>query len=237
MSTPDERICMEFETVQLNTTCLDELHSFYAETLDLPVQADESDEISITIGDTTLVFHETERDTNPYYHFAVNVPAHQFDDTTAWLTERVDLIADDDGNTEFFFEFMNAHAIYFTDPAGNIGELIARHDHPTTANEAFDSGSFLEVSEVGLPVPAVPTTLDEFAAELSLSKWNDLDGITFNCVGDTRVMFIVVPADRGWFPTGDPAEVHPITVTINTTSGLDGQYQLSDLPYHIKITN
>jgi catechol-2,3-dioxygenase len=225
---------MQFETVQLETARLIALHSFYAETLELPVSDGDEGTISIEMGATTLVFRETddETDREPFYHFAVSVPEHRFDDARAWLADRMDLIADD-GDTEFFFEFMNAHAIYFTDPAGNIGELIARHDHPTAADGAFDSGSFLEVSEVGLPVHNVPTMLDEFDSELSLSKWNDSDETTFNCVGDTRVMFIVVPAGRGWFPTGDPAEVHPITVTVTTTSELDVQYQLSELPYQI----
>lgn len=226
---------MEFETVQLDTTCLNELQSFYAETLNLPVQADKTGEISINIGDTTLVFHETERETDPYYHFAVNIPEHRFDDATAWMMERVDLVADDDGHTEFSFGFMNAHAIYFTDPAGNIGELIARHDHPSASDEPFDSGSFIEISEVGLPVPDIPTALADFKSEFALTAWHDEDA--FNCVGDDRGMFIVVPVDRSWFPTGDDSEIYPVSVTATSNGSQTGQHQLAGLPYHITITN
>lgn len=82
------------------------------------------------------------------YHFAINVPQNQFEDAVTWLSDRVELLSDTEtGDSEIFFEDWNAHAVYCLDPAGNLLELIARHDLSNDSDRPFGSENFLEVSE------------------------------------------------------------------------------------------
>ena len=71
--------------------------------------------------------------TDPFHHFALLVPGDRFDAARAWLGERVEPLARDDGETVFPFDFWDARAAYFHDPAGNIVELIA---HAGVAEQA-----------------------------------------------------------------------------------------------------
>lgn len=81
--------------------------------------------------------------------YALGVPGHRFAEAAHWLENRVPLLADQNGRVEFFFEQWNAHAIYFRDADGNIGELIARHNLETNSEEPFGARSLLGVSEIG----------------------------------------------------------------------------------------
>src|SRR5262245_59858987 len=91
------------------------LLEFYGESLELPVEDD-----AIRIGETKLRFAPAEGE--PFYHFALLVPGDRFDAALERARERVELLGD-----VFDFDFWDARAFYFHDPAGNIVELIAHH--------------------------------------------------------------------------------------------------------------
>ena len=224
---------MRIHRLVLETAVPDELADFYGGRLGLPVSRDERG-FSVTIGRTEVEFSETNAG-EPFYHFAINIPKNRFDAARDWLADRVGLLPDvDSGETEFYFEFMNAHATYFEDPAGNIGELIARHDLDDATDgpdEAFDSDCLLEVSEIGLPVREVPSAVETIESHTDATGWES-DSETFRVVGDDHGMFVLVREGRDWFVSGRPAGVFPTEIVIE---GSGPGYEWPDLPYRIDI--
>jgi catechol-2,3-dioxygenase len=144
---------------------------------------------------------------------AFNVPPDALADGVAWLRRRVRVL-EPGGEAIVPFPHWNAHAAYFLDPAGNVLELIARHDLPAGGGgRPFGPASLLRVSEVGLPVPRVDEAVDALA-RLGLPAYSG-DGRSFAAVGDVDGLLIVVPVGRAWFPTADArGAVHPVEVVL-----------------------
>jgi hypothetical protein len=84
----------------------------------------------------------------------VNVPENRITEAIEWLGKKIPLI-EYERNPLVNFQNWNAHSVYFYDPSGNIVELIARHNLPNKSESVFDSGSFLNISEIGMPVSSV----------------------------------------------------------------------------------
>jgi catechol-2,3-dioxygenase len=186
---------MRLLELRLQTPYPDELRAFYTDTLELRR--------------LPLAFEPGDRVTA---HFAFNIPENQLAGGKRWLAERVELVSSD-GVDEFEFEAWNAHAVYFRDPAGNIGELIARHNLPNASSTPFGPDSLLELSEVGLPVPDVASAVEFLERELVLALY-DGNRSTFAAVGDEHGLFIVVREGRPWFTTDDAAQISPLHVTL-----------------------
>lgn len=87
----------------------------------------------------------------------------------------------EDGEDEAHFSFWPAHACYFEDLAGNIVELIARHNENPTSESPFTISSILNISETSLVVKGAPTVGEQ------LNKINifesDNDPITNSSIG------------------------------------------------------
>ena len=85
--------------------------------------------ITITAGETKLIFEEAQADQNPFYHFAFNIPSNKFEEAYEWAKDKVKLLWLKDYDS-FIADFKNWHAksFYFKDPAGNILEMISRFD-------------------------------------------------------------------------------------------------------------
>src|SRR5919201_4975598 len=135
------------------------------------------------------------------HHFAFHV------ETLESWRQRLDVSEEYD-----FSDWDGARAVYFRDPEGNIGELLAR---PRPRPE-------LALAEVGLPVTnvsAAVAALDHFAIE-PYREWSD----TFAPLGDADGLLIVVRAGRGWFPYDVPAGTAPIHVTVE--GGRPGEVEL-----------
>lgn len=228
---------MEINNIHLKTAHLNDLKEFYADTVDCSITNTGTDEFTVTIGTTDVVFAEADDGSDPFYHFAINVPQNQFEDAVAWLADRVELLSDvETGDSEVFFEDWNAHAAYCLDPAGNLLELIARHDLSNDSARPFDSENFLEVSEIGLPVSNVKRTVETLRDNIGVSLRNNrgaaiTDDTSFAAVGDDHGLFIVVEEGREWFATrNQTAEVHPVTVGISDAAT---EYVFPDFPYRI----
>lgn len=229
---------MEINNIHLKTAHLNDLREFYADTFDCPITNPHAEEFTVKIGTTDVTFSEADDGTNPFYHFAINIPQNQFDDAVTWLSDRVELLSyQETGDQEFFSEDWNTHQVYCLDPADNIVELIARHDLSNDSERPFGSESFLQISEIGLPVPDNRHTVQAIGDNVEVSLYNGDDTSTvpedesFTAVGDDYGMFIVVEQGREWFPTrNQAAEVYTITVGISEATG---EYTFPNLPYRI----
>lgn len=189
--------------------------------------------VVVSFGRTDVAFERAAGGEDPFYHFAVTIPENRFEDAYEWLDDRVGLLPDvETGKTRFEFgAYLNATACYFRDPAGNIGELIARHslDNGAPTSERFGPQHLLAVSEIGLvvdDVPAVARILVDPVGETDLGG-----GGEFRMVGDEHGTFIVVDEDRPWFVGGDDPGVYPTTVVADVDAG----YEFESYPYEIRV--
>lgn len=226
---------MEIDTLHLRTARLSDLKMFYADILDCPVTKADSGKFTIEIGTTDVTFSEVNDGSNPFYHFAINIPQNQFEAATTWLADRVELLSDPDTGEQQFSSSRYSQ-VYCHDPVGNIVELIARHDLSNDAERSFGSENFLQVSEIGLPVPDVRRAVEGINENVGVSPRDSRvseisDDVSFAAVGNDHGVFIIVNEGRGWFPTrNQTAEVYPRTVGISEAAG---EYTFPNLPYHI----
>ncbi len=103
--------------------------------------------------------------------------------------------------------------LYFYDPAGHIGELIARHDPPVPASGPFSAHSLTCVSEIGLVVDDVLEAVNRLQA-LGVPLYRCEPDPDFTPMGDANGLLIVVRAGRTWYPDRIvPANPQPLRVT------------------------
>jgi catechol 2,3-dioxygenase-like lactoylglutathione lyase family enzyme len=154
----------------------------------------------IDTGETKLEFAAGEGE--PFYHFALLAPPERFDEL---VSSRPDLLPDPEtGEVVFDFDFWEAKAFYFHDPAGNIVELVAHRglEDPTG------------LSELGLvgDKRAMAAELQKLGIEL----WDGtLEDGRLAFMGQRGRTLILAPPGRGWMPTGRPSERHPVEVELS----------------------
>ena len=206
---------------------LDAVAGFYEQALGFAVERRDG-RVAIPVGADVLQLAATGDDTDPFHHFALLVPGDRFDAARAWLGERAETLARDGGETVFPFDFWDAQAVYFHDPAGNIVELIA---HAGTAERGatgdFSAAELAGLSEVGIVVDDTAAAVAALERELGLELWSgSAEQLAF--VGAKAHTLILAPPGRGWLPTGRPAEAHAATVTL--TGGTKGAVVLAASP-------
>lgn len=203
----------------LQTNQLKAQRQFYTEVLGLSVVDEvEGQWFAVQIGGSRLIFQQAAD--NGIYHFALNIPSNQFAEAKTWVSHRLPLITDNSGADEFDFRNWNAHAVYFYDPAGNIVELIARHNLNNDAERPFDPQSLLCISEVGLATEDVPAFTQRVRSQLGIQVYRRSESKEFTAVGDENGLLIAVKAGRVWYPdTGKIAQLLPITVRLTTPTG------------------
>jgi catechol-2,3-dioxygenase len=198
--------------LHLTTDRLAALRRFYVDRLGLPLLDERDDEFAVRAGHTRLAFATAAPATSPVHHVAFNVPPDRLADAIAWLRPRAGVL-EPDGDAVVPFPFWNAHAAYFRDPAGNVLEVIARHDLGVVDRRPFGAWSLLGVSEIGLPAPRMDTAVDALG-RLGLPIYSG-NRSSFAALGDVHGLAIVVPAGRPWLPTRDAvAAVHPVAVDL-----------------------
>ena len=183
--------------IRLAATRLDEMRHFYGTLWGLRVQGEEKNSLAIRFGSTLIEFQARPQTLKPFYHFAFNIPENKFTSAKKWLGQRCPLLRDSEtGADELFSKMWNAHAVYFQDPSGNIGELIARHSLPAAATGDFDvEEDILYASEIGLVSPNPAELAEAIAREFGLKPY---PSIFF--MGDERGMFVLPSVDRPWIP-------------------------------------
>jgi hypothetical protein len=206
---------MNIKRLILQTSVLKELTDFYIKLMELPVESSGEKEITIKIGSTELVFQQAHA-ADPFYHFAINIPANKIEEAKKWLQDRVELIWIEQYKSDVA-DFVNWHAksVYFYDPAGNILELIARFDLVNKTNEPFSSSQFISISEVGLVFQEdeLDKRTEDLLQQYHLTYFDKQPPLPqFKAVGDDEGLFIIVPNYRNWFPTAKAAGIFPMAV-------------------------
>ena len=221
--------------IRMKSARLDELQRFYEDSLELPVTL-KDDSLTVVAGTTRLVFSQTQPSENePFYHFAFNIPENNIDSAKQWQKKRTPLLRR--GNKEVIhFKGINAHSVYFNDPAGNIVEYIARHELENAADKKFGPQQILYASEIGLVVDDVGQTQREIKETLGLSGLpGSFRSASFSPVGDAHALLILVKRNRKWFPNNQQAaQVHPVDATIRGARA--GQLVNSELDYSVHLT-
>lgn len=218
-----------FKEMTLYTSKLGEQLDFYSTVLGFPIISKDATQFTMKIGESTLQFKAVEDGTEPFYHYAINIPSNKHKKAKKWLAQKTPLLLNSyNGEDLFYFDFWDAHAMYFRDPAGNIGELIARHTLKNDRDGEFGISDLLYISEIGTPVE----NPSDFAAELKAAYGLDTFGETM-FVGDEMGLFVVPPVDRLWYPDYiQKAAVYPADISITDPGKKEFQYK--DYPYQIK---
>jgi hypothetical protein len=206
---------MEIKQLILQTQSLKELTHFYKTVMELPVQSYGTTGITIRAGSTELIFEQVST-ADPFYHFAINIPANKIEEARDWLSARVELIWIEQYKSAVA-DFVNWHAksVYFYDPAGNIVELIARFDLDNKTEEPFSSKQFLSIDEAGLVFKQeeFEKRTESLLRDYQLSYFSKQSPLPqFRAVGDNEGLFVIVPENRNWFPTKKPSGIFPMEV-------------------------
>ena len=203
---------MKIQTLTLLTNNLKEMKEFYHERLQLPLRDDRAKSFSVQIGASILEFKKNNDDTDPFYHFAMNIPRNKFREAKSWIRSITNLNTHNETD-EVFFKNWNAYAVYFTDPAGNIVEFIARqHDSIQKSHSHFNSDQIINISEIGIVTNQVQTIakqINKIGIENSRQGTED-----FSPLGDVEGLFIIVKSNRIWFFSDQPASFFPVEIKV-----------------------
>lgn len=199
--------------MRLASARLDDQRALYADGFGLAAAADDG-ALIIGIGDARLVLEPGEPSPQ---HFAIRIPSSAYADALEWLGERVEPLTGEDGSRAFAFPDWNADSAYFTDPDGNIVELIAHHDLPDPYAPPFGPPALLGICEAGMPVDDVGEFLDELERRTGARRWSG-NRETFAATGTKAGSLIVVQRGRVWYPTDAAAATRP-PLAIETDRG------------------
>ncbi|NKB70723.1 MAG: hypothetical protein GKR89_26945 [Candidatus Latescibacteria bacterium] len=221
-----------FRRIRLLTKNLEQMHTFYAETLELPIRVDnKKKKLTVIVGESELEFVEESTESR-CYHFAINIPNNMFAEAKRWLALRTKLLLDSEvGTDQRFFANWNAHAVYFSDPDGNIGELIARHTLPICRAGVFGPDKMLHISEIGLPSPNPDELADQLMKQYDLSMYGD----SSFAIGDEYGLFILPEVDRPWIP--ERRHLAAIYSTAIDLRGQGGKLMPSRLPFVVETSD
>lgn len=220
---------MQITRLELKTSDIQEQALFYSKTLGLETHVTAVGQVLVRAGATELVFTQADEGQPCQYHFAFNIPENQFEIAKEWLALRTQILANENGDTTIYSESWDSHSVYFKDRAGNILELIARHDLQN-ASEGFE---ILSISEIGLATQDVLAQVKTFQEKTGLFPYKDESSETFTAVGDADGLFITVKQGRTWYPnTGIPAQLLPIRVYFQMG---ETKMVLSGFPYEIDL--
>jgi len=196
--------------LELRAEDLGPLRDFYTAILGLPLLSSTEEEVTFQAGRSQLCFRRAE-EAAPY-HFAFNISPEKIESAADWLQGRAPL-READGRRIVEFANWNARAVYFTDPAGNILEFIARHDLPFGDGGPFRPSDILGLSEIGVVVEDVPTAVNQIEGQLGMLPYKGSPSPDFAALGDHDGLLIVVRKGRPWFSTPSfPAESFPAKI-------------------------
>lgn len=205
---------MEIIDIRLLTGDIEATEEFYSKKLLLPVVSKEPVSITFGVGTSLLTF-ELFQDAKCVYHVAFNIPRNKLEEAFRWLEPRVKIQPATASSPYADFSNWNAHALYFYDNNGNILECIARHKLNNTTEAAFDQGSFLCISEMGIVCDSVVDEVSHFSSQLGLEPFTKQPVMdNFAALGDDNGLLIFVGHQRNWYPTDIPSVSHPSEIRI-----------------------
>lgn len=222
---------MRIKRLNILTDDLIAQKEYYSNVLELPVHLEE-DDLLVQAGKTEIIFTQSPAHWTGAYHFAFNIPENQFLQAKGWLSKRIPLLKDAQGNDEFKSETWNSISLYFKDSAGNILEFIARHDQKNATEIPFNSEQILQVSEIGLPSKDVIAFANELCEKLNVSVYRQEPNENFTPIGDEDGLFILPSENRIWIPnTGVPARMLFVEIDFEVNGK---EFNLSGVPYEIR---
>ncbi|WP_042163080.1 VOC family protein [Paenibacillus gorillae] len=225
---------MRIHRVRLLTKNLAQLQEFYSHLLGLPLLDRSKDSFTVSVGQSYLTFERTENaGENPYYHFAFDIPNNKMDETIHWLSSKkvsLNLLPND--SYKIHSKTWDATSIYFDDPSGNIVEFISRHSLHNEVNSFFSSMNILNISEIGLVVNDVNSTIELLESNLKLDAYNDNNN-SFAAVGDANGLFILSAHQRIWLGSDKKADIFRTEVTIEGND--KGTFNVGSYPYKIIV--
>ena len=219
------------------------MRDFYHGALGLPVVDESGDRLSFQGGSSRITFRALAPGVAPpFYHFAFNIPERSVVAAHAWLLDRVALIPIPpqlrDGaypDEVVNYRHWNAHAIFFSDPAESVVELIARHDLANGGGAHFGSSDILCVSEIAFVVDDVPAAASRIRKATGLPQYRGA-GDEFAAIGDEAGLLLVMKRGRIISfdaPVRKEVSVYPTGVIIRGASC--GTHGLEGFPYEIKV--
>ena len=220
---------MEIKLLTLQTNKLETMKEFYTQHLGFSICGESPNGFQIQVGTSILEFTNENVAGEPYYHFAFNIPANQFQEAKEWLKGKTTLLLED-GEDEADFSFWPAHACYFEDPAGNIVELIARYNENPNSESPFSVNSILNISEIGLIVKDAPM-VGEQLKEINIFD-SDNDPITnsslsFMQENNNGVFIILTSIGRRWLFSEKKSKIFPMKITLDKqlVIGVDEEHE------------
>jgi catechol 2,3-dioxygenase-like lactoylglutathione lyase family enzyme len=214
---------MKIYQVTLKCFNILQMKRFYCETLEMPLISDSNSHFSVMAGPSKLVFeHDTE---TPYYHLCLRTNTQYYDHMFQELLEKGLLMPDENGKFSMFWQGKQA---YFTDPDGNILEILERPFH--WGGEAPDSGWF-DIGEIGFPVKEINEMQNNLAPFIEDQQKSGDERFAF--YGDREGVLVLVKEGRNWYPTERGATIHPIKAVVSGRQ--EGTFTHPDLPYEITV--
>ncbi|WP_101842748.1 VOC family protein [Halobacillus sp. Marseille-P3879] len=211
---------MEIRKVTLKTKDLQVMRSFYTETLGMSLEEENRDSFQISAGSSQLEFTSNNVKDEPCYHFAFNIPSNKFKEAKAWVNTRVEINCEE-GEDEAYFSHMNAHSLYFYDPAGNIVEFISRHSTSPASEAPFTIESILNISEVGLTVGDACKAGEQLTAIGVKERDNcPISNSSLNFMGDKKTgsFLLLNQPGRKWIFSNKISAVYPLEVQLDTNN-------------------
>ncbi len=215
--------------IRMQTHRLGALRGFYRDLIGFPLVAETGESVAVAAGATRLEFVQVRDGSEPYYHFAFNIPENKLLAAKTWLGQRVPILRHEKtGEEVIHFKEWNAHSLFFYDPSGNLVELIARHTLDNAAGGEFSVEDILYASEIGLVPPEQGPVFAAIRDGLKIEPY--LNSSSF--LGDEYGIIIVIPKDRLWIPEFKKAGMLcPTWVTVAGHG--DRQVRFKDLPFEI----
>ncbi|OEH93554.1 VOC family protein [Bacillus solimangrovi] len=211
---------MKINEITLKSFNFNEMKQFYTNVLQMQLITEEDNLFSVKAGKTMLTFERSSH--IPFYHFCLRTNDSYFDHMYERIKVLHILLPNESGETLLFWEGKQA---YFTDPDGNILEMLVR---PFLYDEQEPFGWF-DIGEVGMPSKSVKELQNLFASFVTDEMKHISD--TFAFYGDEFGVFVLVKEGRHWYPTERPATIHPIKIAINGVNF--HRWEHPSLPYTI----
>lgn len=218
--------------LRLKATRLDEMRTFYADTLGFPVER-EPRALTVETGETSIRFEEAEPGTAPYYHVAWAIPENKIEEAKDWLGARTPISKGWNGREIFDFRRVNRHGFFFADPAGNILEFIARHDLQDGVDVPFRREHIFYVNHAGLVVDDMDDAIERIREGLGLEPTDD-PVANFATLGDGHRHLTLVTRNRLWLPDMvRAAGVHEAEIVLHGSPSR--ALELEGYPYRVRI--
>ena len=206
---------------------------FWTQELGLDFTLSNNGTFGVQLGTSRLIFNPSPTFIVPRYHFAINIPSNQIENALEWLINKdgkfpdgpknpVKIWTDSESGPQIIRrDLYNAHSIYFSDPAGNVIELVARHDLNNAQPGPFNKSMFLNISEV-----SVVTKDIRKAAQLLESNFGvkEIEGSTssFKPVGGLNGYLVLIVPGRPLGPNPDvQAYPYGMEITIKHSEVLE----------------